>query len=395
MARDDADPTRSQGKTPIGGLEDDRGSGRSKWIAIGVIVVLFVWMGSGFFLPGDGAGSSDEASSGLEPVAVAVRRSEAEAVGQYLRAEGQTEPQRQAGVPAQASGEIAEVLVRRGADVAAGDLIARIAPGQRQANLEQAEQDLRRAERELENAETLLDRGVGTVDRVVQARSALAAAEAQLSAAEEAIADLRITAPFAGRIERLEIEEGEFIQAGVPAAEIVDLRPLKVRIQIPQQAVGTIEEGRTAEVTVITGETREGEVVFVGSSADTETRTFEAEVEIPNEDGALPAGISARVRIPAGSVEAHFVSPAVLSLDASGTLGVKTVTDEGRVEFHAIEIVRAQTDGVWISGLPEVARVVTVGQGFVSEGEEVAARDESELGIGRVRNLPDVTASEP
>jgi len=376
-------------------LEDDRGSGRSKWIAIGVIVVLFVWMGSGFFLPGDGAGSSDEASSGLEPVAVAVRRSEAEAVGQYLRAEGQTEPQRQAGVPAQASGEIAEVLVRRGADVAAGDLIARIAPGQRQANLEQAEQDLRRAERELENAETLLDRGVGTVDRVVQARSALAAAEAQLSAAEEAIADLRITAPFAGRIERLEIEEGEFIQAGVPAAEIVDLRPLKVRIQIPQQAVGTIEEGRTAEVTVITGETREGEVVFVGSSADTETRTFEAEVEIPNEDGALPAGISARVRIPAGSVEAHFVSPAVLSLDASGTLGVKTVTDEGRVEFHAIEIVRAQTDGVWISGLPEVARVVTVGQGFVSEGEEVAARDESELGIGRVRNLPDVTASEP
>ncbi len=395
MARDDRDMSGPKGDAQIGDLDDDRGSGRSKWIALALIVALVGWMGSGYILPGDTDEEIDEARTSPGPVTVAVRDSTAEAIQQFLRAEGQTEPQRQTGVPAQTSGEVAEVRVRRGTDVAAGELIARIAPGQREANLEQARQDLQRAQREFENAQTLLDRGVGTVDRLVQARSALAGAEARLSAAEEAMEDLRITAPFAGRIERLEIEEGEFIQAGAPAAEIVDLRPLKVRIQIPQQAVGTLREGQAAEVTFITGETREGEVVFVGSSADTETRTFEAEIEVPNEDGAIPAGISARVRLPTETIEGHFVSPAVLSLDASGTLGVKTLTEEDTVEFYPTEIVRAQTDGVWVSGLPETVRIVTVGQGFVNEGEEVAARDESELGIGRVRNLPDVVESTP
>lgn len=394
MARDEREAD-GDARSRIGDLKDDRGSGRSKWIAIALIVALVAWMGSGFVFPGDEPQEARAPATSAAPVAVAVRASRAEAVQQFLRAEGQTEPQRQTGVPAQASGEIAEVLVRRGADVEAGDLIARIAPGQREAALEQARQELRRAEREFENAETLLDRGVGTVDRVVQARSSLAAAEAQLLAAEEAVADLDVIAPFAGRIEQLEIEEGEFIQAGAAVAEIVDLRPLSVRIQVPQQSVSLVREGQVAEVTFITGETREGEVVFVGTSANTETRTFEAEVKVPNEDGGVPAGISARVRIPTGAVEGHFVSPAVLSLDVSGTLGVKTVAEDGTVHFHPIEIVRAQTEGVWVSGLPDEARIITVGQGFVNDGETVTARDEAELGIGLVRNRSETASGAP
>jgi multidrug efflux system membrane fusion protein len=33
--------------------------------------------------------------------------------------------------------------------------------------------------------------------------------------------------------------------------------------------------------------------------------------------------------------------------------------------------VRAQTDGIWVSGLPDEARIISIGQGFVNDGETV------------------------
>ena len=375
-------------------FEDDPGAQRSKWLAAAVVALLALWMGSGFVFPAEEEPEATPAAA-AGPVTVAVRLSTAEPVEQYLRAEGQADPDRATAIPAQASGEVADLSIRRGADVEAGEIIARIASSQRRAALDQAEVELERAEREFRNAQTLLDRGVTTADRLAQTRSALAAAEAQVIAAREALDDLAVRAPFAGRIESLDVEEGEFVQAGAQIARLVDLHPIRVLIRIPQQAVSRVAEGQDAEVTFITGQTRTGRVVFIGAAADPETRTFEAEVEVPNEDRAIPAGISAQVRLPTGSAVAHFVSPAVLALDVSGTLGVKTVTDEGRVDFHPVEIVRAQTDGIWISGLPETARIITIGQGFVSEGEAVDARDEGELAIGRVRSGPQAGGGAP
>jgi multidrug efflux system membrane fusion protein len=58
-----------------------------------------------------------------------------------------------------------------------------------------------------------------------------------------------------------------------------------------------------------------------------------------------------------------------VSLGTDGTLGVKTVNAENIVEFFAIQVVKAQIDGIWVTGLPDVADVITVGQGYVNEGE--------------------------
>ena len=375
-------------------FQDDPGAHRSKWLAAAVVVLLAIWMGSGFVFPSEEEPETAPAAA-AGPVAVAVRLSTAEPVEQFLRAEGQADPDRSTVIPARASGEVADLRVRRGADVEAGELIARIASSERQAALDQAEIELERAEREFRNAQTLLDRGVTTADRLAQTRSALAAAESQVVATRESLEDLAVRAPFAGLIEALDVEEGEFVQSGAQIARLVDIQPIRVLIRIPQQAVARVSEGQEAEVTFITGQTRTGRVVFVGAAADPETRTFEAEVEVPNDDREIPAGISAQVRLPTGAAVAHFVSPAVLALDVSGTLGVKTVTDEGRVDFHPVEIVRAQTDGIWVSGLPETARIITIGQGFVSEGEEVVARDEAELAIGRVRSGPQADGDAP
>lgn len=375
-------------------FDSDKGASRSRWVAGALTLALVGWMGSGFIIPANEAAPTENVTEKPRAVTVAVRQSTAQDVTQYFRAEGQAQPDRETAVLAEMSGDIAEVLVSKGAMVEANQVLARFDEATRQADLRRAEEERDRAQREFDNAQKLLEEGVATVDRVTEARAELAAAEAAVTSAEQALTETEIRAPFAGRLEALGVDAGEFVQAGVEVGRVVDARPLTVDIQVPQQAVSRLEAGQSATVKFITGEKREGKVTFVGSSADATTRTFLAEITVPNDDGAVPAGVSAEVRIPTGEVTAHFLSPAVLSLNAEGTLGVKIVGPDKRVVFTPVTIERAQTDGVHVSGLAETAQIITVGQGYVSDGELVDPQPEEEVGIEATEGPPTLAEAE-
>jgi multidrug efflux system membrane fusion protein len=117
----------------------------------------------------------------------------------------------------------------------------------------------------------------------------------------------------------------------------------------------------------------QGRLRYVSPVADTATRTFTVEMALDNEAGRLPSGVTAELHLPIGEVMAQKVSPALLTLADDGTLGLKLVGDDGEVHFVPTEIVKATPEGVWLSGLPEEATVITVGQGFVRDGERVVA----------------------
>ncbi|MGB5863573.1 MAG: efflux RND transporter periplasmic adaptor subunit, partial [Sulfitobacter sp.] len=343
----------------------------STWVAGFLVVAIVAWMGSGFILPSQ---EEEPAATRAEtkPVSVAVTMSKSETVTQFYQAEGQALPDRDTLLRAEISGDIAEVLVSKGQDVEAGEVIARFDPANNAADINRAEEELARAQREFDNAEQLLERGVATVDRVSQARATLAAAQAQMTRARQDAKALTITAPFAGRIETLDLDAGEFVASGAEVGRLVDITPLTVAIQVPQQSLTRLSVGQSATVKFITGEERDGTVTFVGTSAASETRTFLAEVEVENTDRVIPAGISAEVVIPTGAVTAHFLPPSIVSLDTDGTLGIKTVSSDNTVAFFPIEVVRAQIDGIWVTGLPDTVDVITVGQGYVNQNETVA-----------------------
>tara|TARA_R110002167_G_scaffold1426_3_gene6739 strand:- start:29648 stop:30778 length:1131 start_codon:yes stop_codon:yes gene_type:complete len=360
-------------------FDTERGASRSKWVAWALVIAITGWMGSGYIYPTQ-TSDDDTSQDTVEKVtAVAVSLSKAETVTRNFVAEGQALPDRSTDLRAEATGQIKEVLVVKGDMVAAGDVIARFDVAQNEADLNRAQQELARAQREFDNAETLVDRGVATNDRLVQARSSLASAQAAVTAAQKALDYSEITAPFGGRIEALDLNAGEFVSAGSSVGQVVDNTPLTVTIQVPQQSLRDIKAGQTAEVTFITGEELQGTVAFVGRNANSETRTFLAEITVENADGVVPAGVSAEIRIPIGEITAHFLSPAILSLDTDGTLGIKTVDADNTVVFAEVKIERAQTDGIWVSGLPDTANIITIGQGYVTNGDKVNPQSQTEL----------------
>ncbi|WP_458791436.1 efflux RND transporter periplasmic adaptor subunit [Yoonia sp. MH D7] len=360
-------------------FDTERGASRSKWVATALVLAIVGWMGSGYILPSAQI-EEDDARDTIEKVtAVAVAPSRSETVTRNFIAEGQALPDRTTDLRAEATGRILEVLVNKGDLVAAGDIIGRFDVAQNEADLNRAQEELSRAQREFDNSEALVVRGVATNDRLAQARATLASAQAGVTAAQTALQYSEITAPFGGRIETLDLNAGEFVSAGSSVGMVVDNTPLTVTIQVPQQSLRDIKAGQIADVSFITGEQSKGTVAFVGSNANSDTRTFLAEITVENTDGAVPAGVSAEVSIPIGEITAHFISPAILSLDTDGTLGIKTVDADNKVVFAPVVIETAKTDGIWISGLPDSAAIITVGQGYVNDGDVVNPQSETEL----------------
>jgi len=83
--------------------------------------------------------------------------------------------------------------------------------------------------------------------------------------------------------------------------------------------------------------------------------------------------------LPGPTVPAHRVSPAVLSLSTSGTIGVKIVDADQKVRFLPVQIVEQGADGLWLLGLPAEVTLITVGQEFVRDGQQVRTVDEATL----------------
>jgi multidrug efflux system membrane fusion protein len=188
--------------------------------------------------------------------------------------------------------------------------------------------------------------------------------------AEEEIARLRITAPFAGYLETDTAEIGTLMQPGAPCATVIQLDPIKLVGFVPEAQVDRVTLGAEAGARLASGSQVRGEVTFVSRSADEATRTFRVEITVPNPDVLIRDGQTADILIRSEGTPAHLLPASAMTLNDDGTLGVRIVED-GIVRFVPVRMIRDTANGVWLSGLPEVAGVITVGQEFVTDGVPV------------------------
>lgn len=343
-------------------------------IALGIAVALGLWMASGAMdADAKRAPEPDKTAANAPVMSVAVETRQARQITREIVVQGQTEPDRMVNLRAETDGQIATIVAARGQRVKKGDVIARLKIDDRQARLKEAEAELLQRKAVYDSWAKLSKRGHQAQNKVAEARASLETARAKLERINIEIANTVIRSPIDGILETRKIEVGDYVKVGDEIGRIVDNEPIVVTGQVPQQSVARLKLGGSVDVRFVTGAKAKGLIRYIASLGDDQTRTFRIEAEVPNGQGKYQAGISAELRIVVAKVDAHFVSPAVLSLDDAGRLGVKTVTDAGIVKHYTIQVVRAQTGGVWVTGLPAKTRIITRGQGFVRTGDTVKA----------------------
>ena len=185
----------------------------------------------------------------------------------------------------------------------------------------------------------------------------------------------KIVAPFSGYLESLKVDEGDFLNVGSVCASLIDPDPMLLVADVAEKDIAQIQLGSEATAKLISGRLISGEVAFIASSADKNTRTFRVEISVDNKDRTIRDGVSAEIYIKGKKEPAHKISPAILSLNDQGKLGVRTVTNENKVEFKEIKILEDTSTGMWVSGLDNVARIITLGQEYVFQGQTVNVKE--------------------
>lgn len=352
-------------------------------IAGGLALALTGWLASGQLSAGLTEADQAEVAGAAEPaheaVAVRVSWSEAQPVEQNVTVNGWTEAARDVEIRAETSGRVIAVGPPRGSLVETGEVLLRLDPREHEAEVRSAEATFRQRELEYQAAVRLGEKGFQAETRVAEAAAALGSARASLERARIDLEHATVEAPFAGILERRPIEVGDFVDIGDQLALLIDQDPFLVMGDVAEVEVGGLEVGMPGDAVLITGATVDGRISYIASRADPATRTFRVELEVPNPDRRLPAGVSAALRVRTGEVLAHRVPASLLALDDQGRLGIKTVADDDRVRFYEADIVRAESDRLWLAGLPDRLRLITVGQGFVSEGDRVRPIDDGSI----------------
>jgi len=352
-------------------------------VAGALALALAGWLLSGQ-LGADDARHAVEARSAAavvkQPPAVRVREIVAAPVASEIVINGKTAPARAVELRAETSGRVIELGARRGAAVRAGELLVRLDPRERRAMVEQARAALEMREIEHAAAQRLGAKGFQAETKVAEAAANLEAAQATLERARLELDHTEIRAPFDGVLEERPVEIGDFVDLGDAVATVIEQDPFVVVGEAAETEIGQLRVGMPGAARLITGSAVEGHLRYVGSRADAATRTFTVELEVPNPEGRFIAGASAELRVRLDEVDAHRLSPALLTLNDEGELGIKAVDQEDVVVFHPAQVVRAQADAVWLVGLPARLRVITVGQGFVRAGERVRPVPEEALG---------------
>lgn len=351
-----------------------------------VIAALAFYFAPGFQASGPkgpGAGSSSDAAESAasppadaeidlaKPVPVLVLPVVAEETSDRLLVPGRTSAARRVRVAAETAGLVVSDPLRRGGRVAAGDVLCRLDPGSRPAQLAEAEANLVKAEADAKAAESLSAKGFTAETTRIARRASLEAAQAAVDLMRLDIDRLEIRAPFDGLLEDDTAELGARLGQGDTCATIIDLSRLRATGYVSEQVVDRISGGAPASVRLVNGKSAEGRITFISRAADPETRTYEVEITLENPAGQLRDGMTAELRIDLAPERAHRIPQSALTLDDTGQLGVR-IAEAATTRFVPVSILREEAVGLWVRGLPEAADVIVVGQEFVRDGRPIA-----------------------
>ena len=359
------------------------------WVAVVILLAAALWFVPGLVTGEDlvepaktlaQANTENEAlADDFPPTKVRGRVSVATNKQRTQRLSGITENKRTVVVRAEVGGLVTERLVEKGDTVREGQPLCALERKEREARVEEAKDALREALLEFDGQTALKTSGLQIERQIAAAQSRVTQAKTQLIRNELDLERSTINAPFPGFIEEVAAEAGDLLQPGAACVTLIDLDPMKVVAQVSENNVHQFIVGTKAQAQLPSGRVIEGTVSFVGQQSDETTRTFQVEALVDNSDFSIRSGLTADLLVPLQTYLAHQVPTALLSLDAEGTIGVRVVDNLDQVKFQQVEIVTEDENGVWVTGLPNVITLITVGQDFVTEGESVEVEYEDEI----------------
>ena len=334
-----------------------------------ILIAVILWVLSGILF-----GDSDEVAvitEDIEENVITVRASEfiAENKTYFLTVRGRTEVDKKVLLKPKTSSTVIKKL-DKGVFVKKNESICILDPENRTAALDEAVASKNKAQLQYDAIKQLADEGYRSENAVATAEAALKGAIARVEMATNELNNTTISAPFDGYIEDVYVEVGDLVSPTQPCAKLMQLNPIIITGEVTEKNVELIREGQLVDIKLLDGSILSGNISYISKSANPSTRTYKVEAIASNEDGLIREGLTADMQVPLQNLKAHLIPSYLLSLNDIGDLGVKIVKED-IVYFVEIQIIEDTPEGIWVAGLPNTATVITVGQEYVMNGQEI------------------------
>jgi HlyD family secretion protein len=181
---------------------------------------------------------------------------------------------------------------------------------------------------------------------VAEAEVAVRVAETRLAKAQVDLGYAKIIAPFDGVVTQRNFFPGAFIRSAsdgsqLPLLTVSRVDMMRVVVRVPDRDVLLANAGDPAVLTIdgLEGRTFRGSVSRIASSEDSLSRTMRVEIDLPNPDGQLRAGMYGRATIGLEAKSKRLTVPVACVLDRSGKgRGVVQVVREGKIQRLKVEL---------------------------------------------------------
>jgi len=318
---------------------------------------------------------------------------------------GEFKPFQEVDVHAKVAGYIKTISVDVGDRVRAGRVLAVLEVPELEAQVEGAKASLERARSAHEAAHYAYTR----LKQASETRPGLIAAqelddaygrdretEAQVAASQAAQRQVtvlaeyaRITAPFDGVVTRRYADTGSLIQAGtssstqaLPVVRLAEDDRLRLVVPVPESAVPQIHLGTEVDVRVpALGRSFRGKVSRFADDLDRQTRTMSTEIDVPNPDSRLVAGMYAETTLDLSKTDEALTVPVQAVARNGNEASVLRVGPGNRLEEQSVKLGADDSRSVQIlSGLHEGDLVVIGSRSEFRPGEIVEPRPFDEPG---------------
>jgi RND family efflux transporter MFP subunit len=273
-----------------------------------------------------------------------------------------------------------------GDNVQAGQLLAEIATPEVDQQLAQARAQEEIAKVTADRWRDLVQKNVVSKQEYDQNEKAYEAAKANLEQLQKIQGFQQILAPFAGKIAARNIDVGTLVTAGTgnsgtPLFSIVQSDVLRVYVFAPQENAPLIHEGLPAKIILqeYPGQEFDGTVTRTAGALDPQSRTMQVEVQVPNHDGKLYAGMYGQVKFLLVDENAPIVVPANAFVFRTEGPQVATLENKDRIHWQKIRVGRDFGDRIEVlDGLKENTKVVMNPTDDLREGIQVAVKSTEE-----------------
>jgi RND family efflux transporter MFP subunit len=190
--------------------------------------------------------------------------------------------------------------------------------------------------------------------------AAIQGLRAEVRLSEKRLADTTLRAPFDGAVMERLVSPGQYIKENTPVVAIVKAHPLRLRAEIPESGVGSIQAGSSLTFTTdaAPGATFRAVVRELNPALNSQSRSLTAEARLVSADPRLKPGMFVQVDLVVARAARVVAVPKDALYTVAGLTKIFVVRDGAAAEYR---IVPEADLGDWVA-IPDV----------VKAGEQVA-----------------------